>query len=123
MPEAAKNYSITELEMFGLAINIASFAHLLKRVDCDAIVYHLVIMHIMKGKMEPTTNRIKRLLELLMLCKAVQTLSAIVYLFSLYEVSRGFAHYFFICTELTQLCSFFGFTFLHVLGRIKRVAH
>ena len=31
MPEAAKNYSITELEMCGLAINIASFAHLLKR--------------------------------------------------------------------------------------------
>ena len=38
MPEAAKNYSITELEMCGLAINIASFAHLLKRVDFDAVV-------------------------------------------------------------------------------------
>ena len=38
MPEAAKNYSITELEMCGLAINIASFSHLLKRVDFDAIV-------------------------------------------------------------------------------------
>ena len=33
LPEAAKNYSITELEMCGLAINIASFAHLLKKVD------------------------------------------------------------------------------------------
>ena len=29
LPEAACNYSITELEMCGLAINIASFAHLL----------------------------------------------------------------------------------------------
>ena len=29
MPEAAKNYSITELEMCGLAINIATFSHLL----------------------------------------------------------------------------------------------
>ena len=29
--EAVKNYSITELEMCGLAINIASFAHLLKK--------------------------------------------------------------------------------------------
>ena len=28
MPEAARNYSITELEMCGLAINIASFVHL-----------------------------------------------------------------------------------------------
>ena len=64
MPEAAKNYSITELEMCGLAINIASFAHLLKRVDFDAIVDHLAIMHIMKSKMEPATNRIKRLLKL-----------------------------------------------------------
>ena len=65
MPEAAKNYSITELEMCGLAINIATFAHLLKRVDFDAIVDHIAIMHIMKSKMEPTTNRIKRLLKIL----------------------------------------------------------
>ena len=33
LPEAASNYSITELELCGLAINIASFSHLLKRVD------------------------------------------------------------------------------------------
>ena len=65
MPEVAKNYFITELEICGLAINIASFAHLLKRVDFDAIVYHLAVKHIMKSKMEPATNRIKRLLELL----------------------------------------------------------
>ena len=65
MPEAAKNYSITELEMYGLAINIVSFAHLLKRVDFDAVVDHLAIMHTMKSKMEPATNRIKRLLEIL----------------------------------------------------------
>ena len=36
LPEAAKSYSITELKLCGLAINIASFAHLLKRVDSDA---------------------------------------------------------------------------------------
>ena len=65
MLEAARNYSITGLEMCGLAINIASFAHLLKRVDFDAVVDHLVITHIMKSKMEPATNRIKRLLEIL----------------------------------------------------------
>ena len=51
--------------MCGLAINIASFAHLLKRVDFDAVVDHLAITHIMKSKMEPATNRIKRLLEIL----------------------------------------------------------
>ena len=65
MPKTARNYSITELEMYGLAINIASFAHLLKRVDCDAMVDHLAITHIMKSKMKPATNRIKRLLEVL----------------------------------------------------------
>ena len=51
--------------MCGLAINIASFAHLLKRVDFDAIVDYLVLMHIIKSKAEPATTRIKRLLELL----------------------------------------------------------
>ena len=40
LPEAAKGYSITELELCRLAINIASFSHLLKRVDFDAIVDH-----------------------------------------------------------------------------------
>ena len=65
MPETVKNYTITELEMCGLAINIASFAHLLKRVDFDAVVDHLAIAHIMKSKAEPASNRIKRLLEIL----------------------------------------------------------
>ena len=65
LPEAAKNYFITELELRGLAINIASFAHLLKRVDFDAIVVHLALTHIIKSKAEMTTARIKQLLELI----------------------------------------------------------
>ena len=65
LPEAARNYSITELEMCGLTINIASFAHLLKKVDFDAIVDHLALVHILKSKTEPATARIKRLLEIL----------------------------------------------------------
>ena len=65
LPEAAKSYSITELELCGLAINIASFSHWLKRVDFDAIVDHLSLTHIIKSKMEPATTRIKRLLELI----------------------------------------------------------
>ena len=36
LPEAVRRYSITELELCGLTINIASFSHLLKRVDFDA---------------------------------------------------------------------------------------
>ena len=65
LPEAAHSYSITELEMCGLAINIASFAHLLRKVDFDAVVDHLEITQIMRSKVEPVTNRIKRLLEVL----------------------------------------------------------
>ena len=44
---------------------MASFAHLLKRVDFDAIVDHLALMHIIKSKAEPANTRIKRLLELI----------------------------------------------------------
>ena len=65
MPEAAKNYSITELEMCGLAMNITTFLHLLKKADFDGVVDHLAITHIMRSKAEPTTTRIKRLIELL----------------------------------------------------------
>ena len=65
MPEAAKNYSITELEMCRLAMNIATFSHLLKKVDFDVVVDHLAITHIMRSKAEPATTRIKRSIELL----------------------------------------------------------
>ena len=65
LPEAARNYSITELELCSLAINIACFSHLLKRVDFNAIVDHLVLTHIIKNKIELAAVRIKRLLELI----------------------------------------------------------
>ena len=65
LPEVTNSYSITELEQCGLAINIASFSHLLKRVDFDAIVDHLALTHIIRSKTEPATTRIKRLLELI----------------------------------------------------------
>ena len=48
LPEAVRSYSITELELCGLAINIASFSHLLKEVDFEAIVNHLALTHIIK---------------------------------------------------------------------------
>ena len=67
LPEATRNYSITELELCGLAINIASLTHLLKRVDFIAIVDHLSLTHIIKSKAEPATMRIKRLLEMISL--------------------------------------------------------
>ena len=77
LSEAAKNYSITELELCRLAINIASFSHLLKRVDFNAIMDHPSLTHIIKSKAEPATIRIKRLLELIS-----------TYLFNLYYVKE-----------------------------------
>ena len=65
LPKAAKGYSITELELCALAINIASLTHLLKRVDFDVVVDHLALTHIIRSKMKPATTRIKRLLELI----------------------------------------------------------
>ena len=51
--------------MCGLAVNITTFSHLLKKVDFNAVVDHLAIIHIMRSKAEPATTRIKRLIELL----------------------------------------------------------
>ena len=51
--------------MCSLAINIASFLYLIKRVDFNAIVDHLALTHIIKSKAELTITRIKRLLEVL----------------------------------------------------------
>ena len=64
VPEAARKCSIMELEMCGLAIKIASL-HSIKKSRFDTIVECFTLAHIVKGKAEPTTTRIKRLLEIL----------------------------------------------------------
>ena len=51
--------------MCRLAINNASFVHLLKRVEFEAIIDHLALTHIIRIKVEPATTRIERLLEIL----------------------------------------------------------
>ena len=48
-----------------LILQVSQCAHLLKRVDFDAIEVHLAIVHILKSKTEPATTRIERLLEVL----------------------------------------------------------
>ena len=64
LPKAMKSYSITELELCGLAMNIASFSQLHKRVDFDAIMDHLDLMHIIKSKTEPATTQIKKIIRI-----------------------------------------------------------
>ena len=63
LPDACKNYSVTELEMTGLALNIHLWKHLLLRVEFDCAVGHRALPYIMKSKNLPATGRIIRLLE------------------------------------------------------------
>ena len=58
LPDACKNYSITELEMTGLVINIHLWKHLLLRVEFDCAVDHRALPCIMKSKNLPATGRI-----------------------------------------------------------------
>ena len=60
MPEATQNYYIIELKLCGLAINIPSFAHLLEKVNFDAIVGYLALTNIIRSKVVPAKSSIKR---------------------------------------------------------------
>ena len=65
LPEACKNYNVTELEMTGLALNIPLWKHYLLRVEFDCAIDHRALPYIMKSKNLPATGRIIRLLEYL----------------------------------------------------------
>ena len=62
LPSACMRYSVTELELFGLYINILGFKHLLKDIDFNAFVDHAAIPDILHSKHEPPTSRIRKLL-------------------------------------------------------------
>ena len=65
LPEACSRYSISELEFTGLVACISAFKHLLKNVSFTVYVDHSALVHILKGKREPPTLRIKKLLEII----------------------------------------------------------
>ena len=65
LPAPALNYSVTELEMTGMAVNIHLWRHLLHRVEFDCAVDHRAIPYIMKAKTLPATTRIMKLLDIL----------------------------------------------------------
>ena len=62
LPPATQNYSVTELEMFGLLINIYSWKNHLHEVEFDVAVDHKAVVQIMKGKNPPATNCIGALI-------------------------------------------------------------
>ena len=66
LPEAAKNYSITELELFGLVIKIHAFRQLLSHVYFECFCDHSAITYILTSKKKIATRRIQKLIEQLM---------------------------------------------------------
>ena len=62
LPEACKNYSITELELTGMLYNLHLWKWYIHNTDIDVCVDHRAIPFILKSKELPTTERIKRLL-------------------------------------------------------------
>ena len=63
LPEACSRYSVTELEMTGLLVNMNLWKNLLKHREFDAAVDHAAVAQIMKAKTEPATTRIMRLMD------------------------------------------------------------
>ena len=63
LPEACSRYSVTELEMTGLLVNMNLWKNLLKHREFDAAADHAAVAQIMKAKTEPATTRIMRLLD------------------------------------------------------------
>ena len=61
--EACSRYSVTELEMTGLLVNMNLWKNLLKHREFDAAVDHVAVAQIMKAKTEPATTRIMRLFD------------------------------------------------------------
>ena len=55
LPSACKNYSVTELKMTGLLVNIGLWKAYLERCEFDACVEHAAVVQIMKAKTEPAT--------------------------------------------------------------------
>ena len=62
LPQSAKNFGITELELTGLLVNIHGFMQLLHNRYLELLVNHKAIKYIIKNKAESPTMRLKTLL-------------------------------------------------------------
>ena len=63
LPKAVQNYSVTELELFGLVVNIYAFKQLLTNVYFEVFCDHSAIVQILNGKKKLPTRRIQRLIK------------------------------------------------------------
>ena len=62
LPHAARNYSATELELFGLTVNIYAFKTCLTNTFFQVVVDHSAIKHLLVSKHPPPTRRIEKLM-------------------------------------------------------------
>ena len=65
LPPAAVRYSISELELCGLAVNIHSFKHILRNTNFTVIIDNSGLLYIFNAKREPPTLRLKKFIEVL----------------------------------------------------------
>ena len=63
LPLSAQRYSISELELTGIYANVTAFKHLLRNSIFTLYCDHSALVHIMNGKKEPPTLRLKKLIE------------------------------------------------------------
>ena len=63
LPLSAQRYSISELELTGIYANVLAFKHLLRNIHFTLYCDHSALVHIMNGKKEPPTLRLKKLIE------------------------------------------------------------
>ena len=63
LPLSAQRYGISELELTGIYANVLAFKHLLRNVHFTLYCDHSALVHIMNGKKEPPTLRLKKLIE------------------------------------------------------------
>ena len=62
LPQSAKNFGVTELELTGLLVNIHGFMQLLSNRYFEVLVNHKAIEYVIKSKTESPTTRLKTLL-------------------------------------------------------------
>lgn len=63
LPPAAKNYSVSELELMGIYLNVTAFRHMLLGKDFQIYCDHSALVQIFRSKRQPPTTRIQKLLE------------------------------------------------------------
>ena len=63
LPSACRNYSVTELEMTGMLINLHTWHGFTDKAEIDVAVDHKAVVQIMKAKHPPVTTRVETLLE------------------------------------------------------------